>query len=154
MTPARSLQFASAIAALNSDSKLAKGYEAGVHKNKYWEDMDLIAKLPVVTATIYNNLYREGPVPCPPDPAKDWSQNFAEMIGYKDPMFTELMRLLPDARPGPHGAQEAGDGQQPGVKRGPPTAEGGGRPGGQCGGAGRHVGEAQRGAAGRAAEVL
>merc|ERR1711887_358087 len=91
-------QFASAIAALNSESKFAKAYEAGIHKSKYWEDtfedtMDLIAKLPVVAATIYNNLYREGAVPCPPDPNKDWSQNFAEMIGYKDPMFAELMRL-------------------------------------------------------------
>merc|ERR1711971_522160 len=91
-------QFASAIAALNSESKFAKAYEQGVHKSKYWEDtfedsMDLVAKLPVVAATIYNNLYREGAVPCPPDPAKDWSANFCEMIGYKDPQFTELMRL-------------------------------------------------------------
>ena len=35
----------------------------GVHKSKYWEDtfedsMDLVAKLPVVAATIYNNLFR------------------------------------------------------------------------------------------------
>jgi len=91
-------QFCSAIAALNSESKFAKAYENGIHKSKYWEDtfedaMDLIAKLPVVAATIYNNLFREGAVPCPPDENKDWSQNFAEMIGYKDPMFTELMRL-------------------------------------------------------------
>merc|ERR1712055_520423 len=67
-------------------------------KSKYWEDtfedtMDLIAKLPVVAATIYNNLFREGAVPCPPDPSTDWSANFCEMIGYKDPLFTELMRL-------------------------------------------------------------
>merc|ERR1712112_645978 len=55
--------------------------------------MALFAKLPVVAATIYNNLYREGAAPCPPDPAKDWSQNFTEMIGFSDPMFTELMRL-------------------------------------------------------------
>jgi len=91
-------QFAAAIAALNSESKFAKAYENGVHKSKYWEDtfedsMDLIAKLPVVAATIYNNLYREGAAPCPPDSSKDWSQNFAQMIGYEDPMFTELMRL-------------------------------------------------------------
>ena len=32
-------------------------------------------------------------MPCPPDPSKDWSQNFAEMIGYSDPQFIELMRL-------------------------------------------------------------
>merc|ERR1711935_361643 len=91
-------QFACAIAALNSDSKFAKAYEQGVHKSKYWEStfedsMDLCAKLPVVAATIYNNLFREGAVPCPPDAAKDWSANFCEMIGYKDPKFTELMRL-------------------------------------------------------------
>merc|ERR1712212_734249 len=91
-------QFASAIAALNSESKFAKAYEQGVHKSKYWEDtfedsMDLVAKLPVVAATIYNNLFREGAVPCPPDPSTDWSANFCEMIGYKDPLFTELMRL-------------------------------------------------------------
>merc|ERR550519_1414736 len=93
-------QFSAAMAALHSESKFAKAYEQGVHKSKYWEDtfedsMDLIAKLPVVAATIYNNLFREGATPCPPDPAKDWSQNFAEMIGYTDPMFTELMRLYP-----------------------------------------------------------
>jgi len=91
-------QFVAAIAALNSESKFAKSYAEGVHKAKYWENtfedsMDLIAKLPVVAATIYNNLYREGKAPCPVDVNKDWSWNFTEMIGYKDEMFTELMRL-------------------------------------------------------------
>merc|ERR1712034_135418 len=86
------------MAALNSESKFAQAYSDGVHKSKYWDtsfedSMDLIAKLPVVAATIYNNLYREGTVPCPIDPAKDWSHNFSEMIGYSDPMFVELMRL-------------------------------------------------------------
>ena len=82
---------------LNSESKFA-AYEQGGHKSKYWEatfedSMDLIAKLPIVAATIYNNLFREGAVPCPPDPPVDWSANFCEMIGYKDPVFTELMRF-------------------------------------------------------------
>merc|ERR1712142_1192584 len=91
-------QFAAAITALNSESKFAKAYADGIHKSKYWEpayedSMDLIAKLPVVAATIYNNLFREGATPCPIDLEKDWSYNFTEMIGYKDPMFTELMRL-------------------------------------------------------------
>jgi citrate synthase len=91
-------QFCAAIAAMNSESKFAKAYSEGVHKTKYWEgtfedSMDLIAKLPVVAATIYNNLYRDGATPCPIDTSKDWSHNFSEMIGYKDPMFTELMRL-------------------------------------------------------------
>merc|ERR1712117_27533 len=91
-------QFAAAVTALNSESKFAKAYADGIHKSKYWEpayedSMDLIAKLPVVAATIYNNLFKEGATPCPIDPEKDWSYNFTEMIGYKDPMFTELMRL-------------------------------------------------------------
>jgi citrate synthase len=91
-------QFSAAMCALNSESKFAKAYSEGVHKSKYWEtnfedSMDLIAKLPVVAATIYNNLFRDGAAPCPIDPEKDWSHNFTEMIEYKDPMFTELMRL-------------------------------------------------------------
>merc|ERR1719472_555733 len=78
--------------------EFSKAYSEGVHKSKYWDatfedSMDMIAKLPVVAATIYNNLYREGTAPCPIDPSKDWSHNFTEMVGYKDPMFTELMRL-------------------------------------------------------------
>lgn len=91
-------QFSAAMAALHSESKFSKAYADGVHKTKYWEttfedSMDMIAKLPVVAATIYNNLYRDGAAPCPIDAGKDWSYNFTEMIGYKDEMFTELMRL-------------------------------------------------------------
>ena len=90
-------QFAAAIAALNSESKFARAYEAGVARSRYWEEtfedsMDLVARLPVVAATIYNNLYRGGAAPCAPDPAKDWSWNFTEMLGYREPLFTELMR--------------------------------------------------------------
>jgi len=91
-------QFSAAMAALHSESKFSKAYSEGVHKTKYWEStfedsMDMIAKLPVVAATIYNNLYRDGATPCPIDAGKDWSYNFTEMIGYKNEMFTELMRL-------------------------------------------------------------
>lgn len=91
-------QFSAAIAALNSESKFAQAYTKGIHKSQYWEpvyedSMDLIAKLPVVAATIYNNLFRDGATPCPIDTNKDWSHNYTSMIDYKDPMFTELMRL-------------------------------------------------------------
>ena len=54
--------------------------------------MDLISKLPVVAACIYRNLYRDGKV-SPIDPSKDWSSNLANMLGYNNPDFTELMRL-------------------------------------------------------------
>merc|ERR1712001_317172 len=91
-------QFSAAVAALNTESQFAKAYSDGLHKSKYWDptyedSMNLIAKLPVVAATIYNNLYREGATPCPIDTTKDWSHNYTSMIEYSDPMFTELMRL-------------------------------------------------------------
>ncbi|XP_071450897.1 probable citrate synthase 2, mitochondrial isoform X1 [Hetaerina americana] len=91
-------QFSAAITALNSESKFAKAYSDGVHKTKYWEyiyedSMDLIAKLPVVAATIYRNMYRDGKGIGAIDNAKDWSANFVSMLGYEGHEFTELMRL-------------------------------------------------------------
>merc|ERR1712066_731504 len=85
-------QFAAAISALNTESLFAKSYSEGIHKSKYWDatyedSMNLIAKLPVVAATIYNNLYRDGATPCPIDTNKDWSYNFSSMIEYGDPIF-------------------------------------------------------------------
>ena len=128
-------QFASAIAALNSESKFAKAYEQVLTSNNPPKAQVLICLLGraqeqvlgghlrgqhglgckaacrcchhlqqpvqvgrIILLPISNNylllsFFREGAVPCPPDPAKDWSANFCEMIGYKDPLFTELMRL-------------------------------------------------------------
>lgn len=91
-------QFAAAITALNHDSKFAKAYSQGVHKSKYWEfvyedSMDLIAKLPVIAATIYNNTYKGGKGNMCVDADLDWSANFVKMLGYDDEKFTELMRL-------------------------------------------------------------
>jgi citrate synthase len=91
-------QFSSAITALNSESKFAQAYSSGVHKSKYWEyvfedSMDLIAKLPVIAATIYRNTYRDGKGVGAIDSSKDWSQNFCDMLGYDNAEFIELMRL-------------------------------------------------------------
>ncbi|XP_059469501.1 probable citrate synthase 1, mitochondrial [Neocloeon triangulifer] len=91
-------QFSAAITALNSESKFAKAYADGVHKAKYWEyvyedSMDLIAKLPVVAATIYRNMFRDGKGVGAIDTNKDWSYNFSTMLGYDNPEFIELMRL-------------------------------------------------------------
>ncbi|XP_034482093.1 probable citrate synthase, mitochondrial [Drosophila innubila] len=91
-------QFAAAVTALNHDSKFAKAYSKGVPKTKYWlyayEDcMDLIAKLPVVAAIIYRNVYREGKGPDKIDPKLDWSANLVNMLTYDDPDFVELIRL-------------------------------------------------------------
>nr|XP_049464380.1 probable citrate synthase 2, mitochondrial isoform X1 [Anopheles coluzzii] len=91
-------QLSCAVTALNHESKFAKAYSEGVHKSKYWEyvyedSMDLIAKLPVIAATIYRNTYRDGKGIGAIDPKKDWSANFTKMLGYEDEKFTELMRL-------------------------------------------------------------
>lgn len=91
-------QFSAAVTALNSESTFAKAYSEGLHKSKYWEyvyedSMNLIAKLPTVAATIYRNLYRDGSSIGAIDTKKDWSANFASMLGYSDPQFTELLRL-------------------------------------------------------------
>ncbi len=55
--------------------------------------MDLIAKLPIVAAKIYNNAFRNGAALAPIDKNADWSLNFANMLGYKDELFVELLRL-------------------------------------------------------------
>ena len=49
--------------------------------------MDLIAKLPTLGAVIYRNTYYDGKVTVI-DPKKDWSANFASMLGYTDTQFT------------------------------------------------------------------
>lgn len=55
--------------------------------------MNLIAKLPVIAATIYRNTYRDGKGIGAIDDNKDWSANYCTMLGFDDPQFTELMRL-------------------------------------------------------------
>uniref|UniRef100_A0A7E4W0S8 Citrate synthase n=1 Tax=Panagrellus redivivus TaxID=6233 RepID=A0A7E4W0S8_PANRE len=91
-------QFVAAIAALQSESKFAQAYANGVHKSTYWEytyedSMNLLAKLPTIAATIYRNIYRDGSSVGAIDNNKDWSANFAAMLGYDDPLFVELLRL-------------------------------------------------------------
>ncbi|KAM7537140.1 hypothetical protein Aperf_G00000070161 [Anoplocephala perfoliata] len=91
-------QLAAVTAALSTESKFVAAYNKGVNKNTYWEyvyedSMDLIAKLPIVAATIYNNSFRGGKSVGGMDPSGDWSLNFARMMGFDDPLFTELLRL-------------------------------------------------------------
>lgn len=93
-------QFAIAVSALNHDSKFAKAYENGIHKSKYWEttfddSLDLIAKLPQIAAKIYQNTYLGGgALPGAIDVTRDWSYNYAAMIGKeKETGFIDLLRL-------------------------------------------------------------
>lgn len=91
-------QLSMAVTALQHQSSFAKAYQQGLHKSKYWEytyedSMDLIAKLPVIAARIYRNVYKDGKL-APIDPKKDWSFNFASLLGYGgNAEFVELMRL-------------------------------------------------------------
>lgn len=58
-------QLSIGVAALNHDSKFAAAYERGIPKTEYWihafeDSLDLLAKLPVLAARIYSNVYRNG----------------------------------------------------------------------------------------------
>lgn len=95
-------QFASAVSALNYESKFAKMYEKGLNKADYWEPVfddtiSLLAKLPTIAAKIYQNAYKGGgPLPAMPDARQDWSYNFAAMLGKpgkENEGFQDLLRL-------------------------------------------------------------
>ena len=58
-------QFSSAILALQTESKFAAAYHAGINKKDYWkpvleDTLDLIAKLPEVAALIYRCSFKDG----------------------------------------------------------------------------------------------
>lgn len=93
-------QFAIAVSVLNHDSLFAKAYENGIHKSKYWEStfddsINLIAKLPQIAAKIYQNTYLGGgALPGSIDVNRDWSYNYAAMLGKQDNKgFIDLLRL-------------------------------------------------------------
>ena len=90
-------QFSLAVTAMQHESSFAKAYSNGVNKTQYWdytfEDAnDLIAKLPLIAARIYRNVFKDGKMGTI-DPKKDYSANFANLLGYNDPDFIELLRL-------------------------------------------------------------
>lgn len=90
-------QFTIAIMALQSGSIFAQKYEEGFNKNDYWDatyedTMNLIAKLPLIAAYIYRRAFFEGNK-VSVDPNKDWAHNFANMLGYDNVDFIDLMRL-------------------------------------------------------------
>ncbi len=88
-----------AILAMQPQSVAAKAYHEGIDRSEYWRPMledalTLTANLPTLAATIYNLKYRDG-AEAVPDPALDWSANFAQMIGKgDDPEYRDLCRLF------------------------------------------------------------
>ena len=86
-----------AVEAMQTDSVFAKAYAQGVHKSKYGEltledSLNLVARLPRVIALIYRTTFHDGKI-ADYDSSVDYSKNFAQMLGFKDPAFDELMRL-------------------------------------------------------------
>jgi|TARA_Y100000994_G_C15702625_1_gene445776 citrate synthase len=90
-------QFSIGILTLKHKSKFSSAYSKGVNKKQYWdatfEDaLDLIAKLPRIAAYIYRRNYHND-VHIQPLKGVDWSANFAHMLGFSNPEFTDLIRL-------------------------------------------------------------
>jgi len=91
-------QLTAALAACQTDSKFAKAYSAGVHKNEYWEHtledvLNVIAQLPEIAALIYRCTFADGVVKKDTTGKLDYSASFNRMLGYDSPDFDELMRL-------------------------------------------------------------
>jgi citrate synthase len=91
--------FSAAVVSMSSDSKFTKDYHSSTHKKEYWRSMledslDLIARLPEITAYIYNKKYRNHEK-TEINPDLDFAGNFAQMIGKGDDLlYAELMRLF------------------------------------------------------------
>ena len=81
-------QFTTALLAMQTESKFAQAYTDGVHRSKYWEyalddSLNLIARIPHITARIYRQCFRDGNMPAP-NTELDWSANWCNMIGLND----------------------------------------------------------------------
>ncbi|MGB8213764.1 MAG: citrate (Si)-synthase [Anaerolineales bacterium] len=91
--------FSQAVLALESGSKFAKAYHAGVKKDAYWEStledsLDLTAKLPVIAAFIYRLKYFNEARKPKYNAHQDYGTNFARMLGVADRKgYAELARL-------------------------------------------------------------
>jgi len=92
-------QLGMGVAALNHDSAFAAAYEKGIKKTDYWtytyeDSINLLAKLPVLAARIYRNIYRTGEELPGVKKDLDLVGNYSNMLGHgnnKD--MTEYLRL-------------------------------------------------------------
>ena len=93
-------QLSLSVTALEQDSLFTKAYAKGMKKQEYWEyafedSMNLIAKLPIIAARIYRNVFRDGSTaPTSIRKDKDITFNLVNQLGFGgNEDFTELMRL-------------------------------------------------------------
>ena len=90
-------QFSIGVLAMQKESVFAKRYSQGMKKDEHWDAMfedslTLLARLPVIAAYIYRKSYKDGKA-IPADPALDWGENFAHMMGVDNKDYQNLMRL-------------------------------------------------------------
>lgn len=91
-------QLSAGVLACQPGSKFAQAYQDGIHKTKYWEPtledaLDLCAKVSRIAAIIYHNCYGDNNAIPDADPSLDYGANYANMLGFTDADFWELMRL-------------------------------------------------------------
>jgi citrate synthase len=89
--------FSQAILAMQTESIFTRKYDEGMRREDQWlymleDSLNMTARLPAIAAFIYNLKFREAQIPTP-NPALDWSANFAAMMGVEDPLYAELSRL-------------------------------------------------------------
>jgi len=85
-----------AVMSMQRESLFNVKYHRGMHKLDYWDPtyedgINLISKLPVISAYIYNKLYQNN-VKCYQDPTLDFGANFAHMI-QKDVPYDDVARM-------------------------------------------------------------
>jgi len=91
-------QFSTGVMMCQPNSKFAKAYADKIHKTKYWEPtledaLDLCAKVSRIAALVFHNCYGDNKAVPDRDPSLDYSANYANMLGFQDKDFWELMRL-------------------------------------------------------------
>lgn len=91
-------QFSIAILAMQEQSVMAREYERGIPKEKYWEVayedvMTIVAQLPEVAARIYRRTFHGGKFIRGDAESNDMAANYCKMMGFDEFDFHELMRL-------------------------------------------------------------
>eukprot|EP01015_Nassula_variabilis_P001859 TRINITY_DN10_c0_g1_i1.p1 TRINITY_DN10_c0_g1~~TRINITY_DN10_c0_g1_i1.p1 ORF type:complete len:477 (-),score=125.26 TRINITY_DN10_c0_g1_i1:156-1586(-) len=77
-------------------SHFAKAYSQGISKREYWkyaheDSLDLLAKLPIIAASIYRTKYKSSSY-IQPNYNLDWAANYAHMLGYNEQEVQECLR--------------------------------------------------------------
>jgi len=85
-----------AVVAMQRESVYVQRYNAGIHKNDYWDPtyedgMNLLAQLPQIAAYIFRMKYRSDTI-IPSNPNLDMGGDFAQMMGIDKP-YDDVSRL-------------------------------------------------------------